>query len=81
MSSQTQESQIFLALNAIRTNKKISIWRVAKMYNVPYTSLYNRLKGRVSKAEKRNPRHKLTSAKEDTIIQYTLDLDSQGFPP
>jgi len=59
----------------------MSIRHAAKAYDIPFTSLYDRMKGRVSKAEKYNPRHKLTSAEEDTIVQYILDLDSRGFPP
>jgi hypothetical protein len=39
------------------------------------------MKGYISKAKKYNPRHTLTSAEKNTIVQYILDLDSQRFPP
>jgi hypothetical protein len=81
MSSQTKEGRIFLAIEAIRTNKKMSIRRAAKAYDVPEASLRHRLNGRVAKREKRNGRYQLTSTEEDTIVQHTLDLDERGFPP
>ena len=81
MSIQTQEARIILAIEAIRTTKKLSIRAAAKIYDVPRMTLVDRMKGRVAKPKKRNAQHNLTLTKEETLIQYILDLDSQGFPP
>jgi hypothetical protein len=81
MSSQTQEGKIFLAIDAIRTGRKVSIRHATKAYDVPYTSLYDRIKGRVTRHEVRNSRLQLTKAEKDTIVQHVLNLDLQGFPP
>ena len=81
MSSQSQEARIILAIEAIRTSKKLPAVRAAKLYNVPRTTLIDRMKGRVAKSEKRNGQYQLTLAEEETLVQYILDLDSRGFLP
>jgi len=72
---------MFLAIEAIRKNQKLSVRRAAKAYDVPFSTLFHRMKGRVATTEKRHSQHKLTSSEEDTIVRYVLDLDSRGFPP
>lgn len=81
MSTQSQEARIILALQAIRTNQKMNVTRAAQLYNVPRSTLRDRIKGRHHISEIRNQNLKLTSSEEETIIQYILDLDSRGFPP
>ena len=81
MPVQTKEGQIILAIEAIRTLKKLSRRRAAKLYNVPESSLRDQINGITPQAEKRNTRHTLTSSKEETLVQHILDLDSQGFSP
>jgi hypothetical protein len=81
MSLQTQEARIILAIEAIRTTKKLSRRRAAKIYSVPETSLRDRINGITPKAEKRNARHNLTLSEEEAIVKYVLDLDSRGFAP
>ncbi|KAF2842627.1 hypothetical protein M501DRAFT_993361, partial [Patellaria atrata CBS 101060] len=56
MSSQTQEARIILTIEAIQTAKNMSIRTAAKMYNVPRTTLTDRINGRVARPEKRNAR-------------------------
>src|SRR5436305_2462347 len=81
MSIQTQEARIILAIEAIRTTKKLSIRAAAKIYDVPRMTLVDRMNGHVAKPEKRNAQHNLTLTEEETLIRYILDLDSRGFPP
>ena len=81
MSVLTKESRIILAIEAIRTTKKMSIRRAAKTYDVPETSIRYRMNGRVAKAETRNGRHPMTLTEEETLVRYILDLDTRGFPP
>jgi hypothetical protein len=78
---QTQEARIILAMEATRTTKKMNITRAAKTYNVPRSTLRDRLRGHVPLAERRNAQHKLTLTEEETLVRYILDLDSRGFPP
>ena len=81
MSVLAKEGRVILAIEAIRTSQEMSIRRAAKTYDVPRTSLVNRMKGMTPLADRRNAQHNLTLTKEETIVQYVLDLDSRGFPP
>jgi hypothetical protein len=81
MSVQTQEARIILALEAIRSSKKISIRRAAAIYNVPRVTLADRINGRTAIADRRPKIQKLTEAEEKALVQYILELDSTGFPP
>ena len=81
MSVLTKESKVILAIEAIRTTKKMSIRRVAKTYDVPESSIRLRMKGTASLAERRHNRHQLNPTEEDTLVRYILDLDTRGFPP
>ena len=80
MNSQSQEARILLAIQAIRTNQEMSIRCTAKTYDVPQTTLRDRMKDCVSKVEERNARHNLTPTEEEILVRYILDLDSRGFP-
>lgn len=81
MSVQTQEARIILAIEAIHTTKKLSRRKAAQIYNVPETSLRDRMNGITVKREDRNPRHILTFSEEQMLVRYILDMDARGFPP
>jgi hypothetical protein len=81
MPANTQESRIILAIETIRSTKRISLRTVAKTYGIPKSSLRYRIKERVAKHEKRNAVHNLTESEEETLVRYIFDLDSRGFPP
>ena len=68
MSIQTQEARIILAIEAIRTTKKLSIRAAAKIYDVPRMTLVDRMKGCIAKPEKRNTQYNLTLTEEETLI-------------
>jgi len=55
--------------------------RAANIYSVPESSLHDRINGKTPIHKRRNSQRKLTPSKEQTLIQYVLDLDTQGFPP
>src|SRR6266566_826209 len=78
---QTQEGRIALAIKALCTTSRLSVRGAAKVYNIPESTLRDRMKGRIPKAEKHNTQHNLTPIEEETLVQYILDLDSQGFLP
>ena len=81
MSVQTKEARIILAIDALRTTQKLSRRRAAAIYDVPLTTLYDRMKGITPKASSVNARSNLTTIEEDVIVQYILDRDSRGFSP
>ena len=81
MSSFSQERRIILAIQAIQNNQNLSRRQAAKIYEVPETTLRDRMSGRTSKNDSRNGRQKLTKSEEDAIVEYILDLDERAFPP
>lgn len=81
MSGPSQEARVLLAIQAVHANTKMPIQRAATIYNVPRTTLRDRMRGRTTKRDVRNARHILTPTEEETIVRYVLDLDSRGFPP
>ena len=81
MATLCKESQIILAIEAIRQDKKLSRRKAAAIYNVPEATLRYRMNGRASKLESRPAAHRLTITEEEAVIQYILDLDTRGFAP
>src|SRR6201999_3039544 len=81
MQVQTNEARIILAIEAIRSCRKLSIRAAAKLYNVPKTTLSYRMAGRTSRSETKADCHKLTELEEEVIIRKILDMDSRGFAP
>jgi len=81
MSVQTQEAQIILIIEAIRTSKKLSRRKAAKTYNIPKTILHNRIAGRIPCSNTRSAVQNLTKLEEQIIINHILDRDSRGFSP
>jgi hypothetical protein len=67
--------------HASTTHQFRSLRRAAEVFNIPYTLLTRRYYRITYYLETRNARYKLTATKEQTIIQYILNLDSRGFAP
>ena len=79
---QIQEARIILAIKAIRMSKRLlSRRRAAKIYNVPYMTLTNRMNGATSRNNIKPNCLKLTILEEETIIRHIFDRDSRGFSP
>src|SRR6266699_3023635 len=81
MQIQTKKARIVLAIEAIRTTKKLSVRRVAQMYEVSKSTIRNRMKSCLPKVKKRNIQYILTENEEKTFVRYIFDLDSQRFSP
>ena len=81
MASQTQEARIILAIEAIRTSKKLNCYATTKLYNVPYSILCARMNGRSTLCERRPTIQLLTELEEGVIVRYILDMDIRGFAP
>ena len=57
----------------------MSIRRIIKTYDVPRTTLRNRIEDYTSKVEERNVQYNLISIKEETFVRHILDLNSREF--
>jgi hypothetical protein len=77
----TQEARIILAIEAIRTSQKLSLRKAAKIYNVPRSTLTNRVNGQISIRDRRLVAQKLTELEEEVIVQYIINLDNRGVVP
>ena len=81
MEIQTQKARIILAIEAIRTSKKLSKRSAAKIYKVLKAIFRYRMAGRTYRLEIKANCYKLNDLKEDTIVRYILNLDLRGFAP
>ena len=79
--SPSYENRITLAIKALDKDASLSVKRAASLYNVPRTSLRDRLAGCISKSDWKPVNRNLTTSEESAILQHILDLDSRGFPP
>jgi hypothetical protein len=76
-----QEGRILLAIQALKLSQFQSVKAAAIAYDVPRTTLRNRINGMPSRCDTPSNAQRLTSQEEEAVIQYILDLDSRGFPP
>ena len=81
METQTQEARIILAIEAIRSSKKMHRHKAAKLYRVPYSTLTNRINGAPPRSEYRSKNHNLTELEEEVLVRHILDIDERGFAP
>ena len=81
METQSKEARINLAIEAIQSPKTLSRRSAAKLYNIPYTTLSDRITGRTSRRDIRPNCHKITEVEEEVLIRYILDLDLRGYVP
>ena len=81
MSVITKEAKIILAIEAIRTSRKLSRRAAAKLYEVPESSLRLRMNGHLPLPERRLANIKLSKLEEEVIVRNILELDSRGFAP
>src|SRR6187402_939167 len=81
MSPKINETQLNLAFQAIQQNPKLSIRRVAKIYQVDNRRLGERLRGIPPRRDISANSRKLTNLEESVLIERILELDSKGYPP
>ncbi|EED11996.1 conserved hypothetical protein [Talaromyces stipitatus ATCC 10500] len=83
------EGRIQLAVSDLKNGRISNIREVTRIYDIPRTTLRDRLKGIEYKAEKRannhkfwsKAQHKLTQFEEESLVKWVLDLDRRGLPP
>ncbi|CRL23110.1 Helix-turn-helix, Psq-like [Penicillium camemberti] len=73
-----QEERISLAIEALKNQETSSIRELARRFDVPCTTLRNRLSGRTQRSATRANSHKLTELEEDTLENWILSMQSRG---
>jgi hypothetical protein len=76
-----QEGRILLAIQAIKKQEITSIREASRHFEVPFSSLRNRLNGLTNRSETRANGHKLTEIEEETLLKWILSMDSRGSAP
>jgi Tc5 transposase DNA-binding domain/helix-turn-helix, Psq domain len=76
-----QEGRILLAIRAIKNKEISSIRGAARTFEVPESTLRDRLHGHRFRPEARANNHKLTQMEEESLIQWILSMDLRGNPP
>ena len=75
------EGRIALALNALKNNQITSRRAAASLFDVPESTIRDRMNGITSRADIRANNHKLTQNEEDSLVQWILSMDSRGAAP
>ena len=79
MGTLPKESDLVLALEALKKDSKLSVWKAATIYKISEISLHNWCAGKQSQSELPANSQKLTNLEEKVILERVLDLDAQGF--
>jgi hypothetical protein len=81
MESTSAESRLLLAIQAIKQDRKLRVTRAARIYNVPESTLRDRMNGRRSRRDILPNSRKFTELEEKALLEHILDLDSRGLSP
>jgi hypothetical protein len=76
-----KEADIILAILALKQGQFRSARQAAATYNVPKSTLLDRLAGKPTRCDCQPNSLKVTPLEEEVVTRYILDLDSRGFPP
>ena len=68
MESNSQESRVILALQALKNDPRLTTRRAAKIYFVPRTTLCDQYSGRQSRRDIQPKTRKLTDLEESVIV-------------
>jgi hypothetical protein len=76
-----QEGRILLAIQAIKKQEISSISLAARTFEVPRSTLRDRLSGHAERSTIRANSHKLTEIEEESLQKWILSMDSRGAAP
>jgi Tc5 transposase DNA-binding domain/helix-turn-helix, Psq domain len=76
-----QEGRIVLALDALKKGSFASIREAARSYDIPNSTLYDRIRDRPTRRDTRPTNCKLTETEELTLVQWILSMDQRGLAP
>jgi hypothetical protein len=75
------ESRITLAAQAIQQGSINTIRAASIAYDIPYSTLYRRVKGCPARRDSRPASCKLSQTEESTLVEWILSLDQRGQAP
>jgi CMP-N-acetylneuraminic acid synthetase len=76
--STQKEGRIALAIQAFKQGQFKSLLAATQAYDVPYSTVYERVNGHPARRDLRPPNQKLTDTEESTLVQWILSIDERG---
>ncbi|OQE62173.1 hypothetical protein PENNAL_c0049G07727, partial [Penicillium nalgiovense] len=76
-----QEGRLLLAIQAIKKQEIRTIAAAARTFNIPRSTLRDRLNGHAERSTIRANSHKLTETEEESLQKWILSMDSRGAAP
>ena len=76
-----QEGRMLLAIEALQNKSISSITAAARTYNVPRSTLRDRVNGLVFRQTMRTKSFKMSQLDEDTLTKWILSMDDRGVAP
>ena len=76
-----QEGRILLAIQAFKNKEISSIREISRRFDIPRSTLRDRLSGHTERSTTRANSHKLTEIEEETLRKWILSLDDRGAAP
>jgi hypothetical protein len=76
-----QEGRILLAIQALKKQEKLSVSEAARIYDIPRTTLQDRIRGVHNRVESRANSFKLTEIEENSLKKWVISMDIRGAAP
>jgi len=74
------EGRIALAIQAYQRGQFSSLTAATTAYDVPHSTVYDRIRGRVARSNTRPKSCKLTQNEEASLEQWIISMDERGLP-
>ena len=81
MSNQSKEAKIVMAIKALECDQKLKVRKAAQIYDVPHSTLRDRISGKTSVTNCALEKRLLNELEEKVLVQHIIDLDNRGFSP
>jgi len=75
------EGRLLLAIKAVKSKQIASIRAAAKTFDVPRSTLTDRVRGRSARVDSIPNGRKLSNTEEEVLLKWILSMDSRGLPP
>jgi hypothetical protein len=79
--SPSKAAREILALQALQTNPKLNVQAATTIYKIPRKTLGRRRDSQPARRDIPANSRKFTDLKEETIVQYIIELSTRAFPP
>ncbi|RFU36216.1 hypothetical protein B7463_g148, partial [Scytalidium lignicola] len=76
-----QEGRILLAINALKNNQIKSMQAAARSFDVPFGTLYDRMRGRPEAFTTYTKAFKMSQLEESSLVQWIISMGNRGMPP